>query len=66
MGCARRFAPRDGSRTGPATVPAGALTRLDLMVQVDVQAKNYDAESLQLAMIDRGYPMPLYFTDPKG
>ncbi|MGC1905640.1 MAG: hypothetical protein WA715_17610 [Candidatus Acidiferrum sp.] len=36
------------------------------MAQVDVQAKDYDAESLQLAMIDRGYPMPFYFTDPKG
>lgn len=40
--------------------------RLDRMAQVDVQLKDDDAESLQLGMIDRGYPMPLYFTDPKG
>jgi hypothetical protein len=36
------------------------------MAQVDVQVKDYDAESLQPAMIDRGYPTPFYFADPKG
>lgn len=42
------------------------MARLDLIAQVNIQGKDYDAVSSQLAIIERGYLVLFYFTDPEG
>jgi hypothetical protein len=42
------------------------MARLDTAGQVDAQGKDYDYVAAQLAMIDRGYLVLFYFSDPKG
>jgi hypothetical protein len=48
----------------PSEIPSQGS--LDLIAQVNVQGKDYDAVSSQLAIIERGYLVLFYFTDPKG
>jgi hypothetical protein len=48
------------------SVAGKRMVRLDLIAQVNVQGKDYDAVSSQLAIIERGYLVLFYFTDPKG
>jgi hypothetical protein len=42
------------------------MARLDTAGQVDVQGKDYDYVTAQLAIIERGYLVLFLFSDPKG
>jgi hypothetical protein len=66
------MAPDLGKLLRPAGEPfeiaiAGKhLARLDLAGQVNIQGKDYDVVSSQLAIIERGYLVLFNFTDPEG
>jgi hypothetical protein len=64
--------PSIGNKFRPAGEPseisiAGKrMARLDITGQVNVQGKDYDVVTSQLAMIERGYLVLFCFSDPKG
>lgn len=64
--------PSMGNKFGLAGEPseisiAGKrMARLDITGQVNAQGKDYDFVASQLAIIERGYLVLFYFSDPKG
>jgi hypothetical protein len=68
------MAPDTGRKLGPVplgkpfetTIGGKRLVRLDISAHSNVEGKDYDVVTSQLATIERGYLILLYFSDPKG